>query len=31
MDGRNATIGDNLDIAAVLNDLYANEINASIA
>jgi hypothetical protein len=31
MDGQDATIGDNLDIAAVLNDLYANEINASIA
>src|SRR5215471_4269619 len=31
MDDRDATIGDNFDIAAVLNDLYANEINASIA
>jgi hypothetical protein len=31
MDGRDATTGDNLNIWAVLNDLYANEINASIA
>jgi hypothetical protein len=31
MDGRDASISRNLDIGAVLNDLYANEINASIA
>jgi hypothetical protein len=31
MDGRDATIGNDLDIGAVLNDLCANEINGSIA
>jgi hypothetical protein len=31
MDGRDATTGNNLDTWGVLNDLYANEISASIA
>ena len=31
MDGPDANIGDDLDITAVLNDLYTNEIDASIA
>jgi hypothetical protein len=30
-DGREAATGSELDIGAVLNDLYANEINGSIA
>jgi hypothetical protein len=31
MEGRDANTRSSLDIGAVLNDLYANEINASIA
>ena len=31
MDGRDANVSKYLDIGAVLNDLYANEINVSIA